>query len=205
MKRRPPSYAAAQSFTRHDRSRLALPAERPLRLAVVADTHSLPHPRLHEQLRTLAPDAIVHAGDIGDGRVLDDLAAIAPLYAVRGNIDDPALVVPDARTLWITKDDDTAFTMLLVHIGVSGPRVRADVAALAEKEGAALVICGHSHIPFIGRDRGLTLFNPGSIGPRRLGLPIVYGLVTIGQSVSLTHLDAETGGAWEPPRVSLGP
>ncbi|HEX3759569.1 MAG TPA: metallophosphoesterase family protein, partial [Kofleriaceae bacterium] len=59
---------------------------------------------------------------------------------------------------------------------------------------------GHSHVPFIGRDRDLTVFNPGSIGPRRFHLPIVFGtLVITPQAVRLAHVDCETGQRWMPP------
>ena len=66
-----------------------------MRLAVVADTHSHPHAKTAERLLALAPDAILHAGDIGDLAVLDDLAAIAPVIAVRGNIDGRGNALPD--------------------------------------------------------------------------------------------------------------
>ena len=72
------------SAFRHDRLAVPLPEGRPLRLAVVADTHAAPHPRLHDHLRALAPDAILHGGDIGAVQVLDDLADLAPLYAEIG-------------------------------------------------------------------------------------------------------------------------
>ncbi|MEP7052113.1 MAG: metallophosphoesterase family protein [Pseudomonadota bacterium] len=66
------------------------------RLAVVSDTHSKPHPATEQRLRELAPDAILHGGDIGELSVLDALARIAPVYAVRGNIDVQGLGRPNA-------------------------------------------------------------------------------------------------------------
>jgi uncharacterized protein len=173
---------------------------------VVADTHSAPHPKLGSYLRAQVPDAILHGGDIGAGAVLDDLEAIAPLHAVRGNIDDASLAQPDAITLRFQRPEHVgtdantiAFSLLLVHIAVAGPRLRKEVAALAHAEGASLVVCGHSHVPFLGRDQGLTIFNPGSIGPRRMHLPIVFGELVIDERVSLRHRDAETGETWLPP------
>jgi predicted phosphodiesterase len=66
-------------------------------------------------------------------------------------------------------------------------------------EDASLVVCGHSHVPFIGRDRGLAVFNPGSIGPRRFHLPIVFGTIDLSPTeVRLAHIDCETGTAWSP-------
>jgi predicted phosphodiesterase len=90
--------------------------------------------------------------------------------------------------------------VLLIHIAVDGPRLRADVARMARAEGATLVVCGHSHVPFIGGDKGLTVFNPGSIGPRRFHLPIVFGTIEFAPTgVRLAHIDAETGQPWSPP------
>ena len=67
------------------------------------------------------------------------------------------------------------------------------------KEGADLVVCGHSHVPFAARDRGLTVFNPGSIGPRRFQLPIVFGLIDISRErIDVRHVDCETGERWLP-------
>jgi uncharacterized protein len=171
-----------------------------LRLAVVADTHSKPHTATLERLRTLAPDAILHAGDIGNLDVLDELATVAPVHAVRGNIDVRARDLPDVCTIDIVGKNGTTLRILLVHIAVHGPRLRADAARLAKDAGASLVVCGHSHVPFIGKDRGLAVFNPGSVGPRRFALPIVFGTIDIGpDGVRLAHIDCETGLPWAPP------
>lgn len=170
-----------------------LPAETK-RLAVVSDTHSQPHAKTAERLAELAPDAILHGGDIGDRAVLDQLAEVAPVYAVRGNIDTNLRDIPDVLTL-----DIGALRILLTHIAVYGPRLRPEVAKLARAEKAALVVCGHSHVPFIGEDRGLTVFNPGSIGPKRFSLPIVFGTIDFtATGVRLAHVEAETGKRWLP-------
>jgi putative phosphoesterase len=180
-------------------ARLVAPPGRGLRLAVVADTHSRPHPAAAAQLRALAPDAILHAGDIGDLGVLDELRSIAPLHAIRGNIDVRAADLPDVITLDL-QVPATALRVLLIHIGQAGVRLRADAARLARSERAALVVCGHSHIPFVGIDRGLSIFNPGSVGPRRFSLPIVFGVIELDQrGPRFSHVDAETGGRWLPP------
>lgn len=171
-----------------------------MRLAVVADTHSKPHPATQERLRALEPDAILHAGDIGDLHVLEDLQRVAPVYAVRGNIDVHANVIPDRLTIDVVDGSELRLRLLLVHIAVYGPKLRAEVAKRASDAGASLVVCGHSHVPFIGRDRGLTVFNPGSIGPRRFQLPIVLGRIELTQtSARLSHIDCETGQPWMPP------
>jgi len=170
-----------------------------LRLVIVADTHSHPHAKAALWISELAPDAILHAGDIGDLEVLDQLGALAPVIAVRGNIDERAPHVPDVVALDIRFRGESAVKILLMHIAVYGPKIRADAARLAAACGASLIVCGHSHVPFIGRYRGLTVFNPGSIGPRRMHLPILFGVLEIASSkLGLRHVDCETGAAWAP-------
>jgi hypothetical protein len=108
--------------------------------------------------------------------------------------------VPDRSTLELMDGECMKLRLLLVHIAVYGPKLRAPVARLASRERASLVVCGHSHVPFIGRDRGVTLFNPGSIGPRRFQLPIMLGAIDISRErATLTHIDCETGKTWLPP------
>jgi putative phosphoesterase len=169
-----------------------LPADT-ARLVVVADTHSAPHPATLALVAARAPQAILHAGDIGDAAVIDQFAAIAPTYAIRGNIDPRDR--PDELELTIG-----ALRVLVVHIGVAGPRLRGEVARRARAASAALVICGHSHVPFIGLEGKLTVFNPGSCGPRRFHLPIVFGAIDlVAGRVRLSHVDCETGEPWLPP------
>jgi uncharacterized protein len=178
---------------------LSLDEQQSLRLAVVADTHSRPHGAAAERLKALEPAAILHAGDIGDLRVLDALSQIAPVIAVRGNIDERVADLPDFVIIDVRSGGERALTLLLMHIAVYGPKIRGDAARLATTHGAQLIVCGHSHVPFVGRDRGLTVFNPGSIGPRRMHLPIVFGVLEIASAkLSLRHIDCETGDAWHP-------
>lgn len=184
----------------HDTVALPVRADGSLRLAAVADTHSQPHADAARWLAAAAPDAILHGGDIGDVAVLERLAAIAPVHAVRGNIDTRATDVPDALTIELTRDGRAVLRILLVHIAVAGPRIRVEVARRARAAGATLVVCGHSHVPFLGADRGLTVFNPGSIGPRRFSLPIVFGTIDVAPGgVRFAHVDVETGRPWTPP------
>lgn len=168
--------------------------------AVVADTHGKPHPATRERLRALQPDVILHAGDIGELGVLDHLAEVAPVLAVRGNIDAKVTEVPERLLIELKSAAILKLRILLVHIAVYGPKLRAEVARLAQRERASLVVCGHSHVPFIGRDRGVSVFNPGSIGPRRFQLPIVLGAIQLkADGARLSHLDCETGQPWSPP------
>jgi hypothetical protein len=181
------------------RAELRLPASGAWRIVAVADTHSVPHERAHARIAELAPHAILHAGDIGDLAVLDGLQEIAPLFAVRGNIDTGAPGLPDALTLDLGAGAGTLLSLLVLHIAVFGPKLRADAARLARDEGAGVVVCGHSHVPFIGMDKGLAVFNPGSIGPRRFGLPIVFGVIDLApDGMRLHHVDCETGERWQP-------
>jgi putative phosphoesterase len=169
---------------------------------VVADTHSKPHPKTRERLQELKPDVILHGGDIGDLRVLDELAQVAPVLAVRGNIDAQVSEVPEQLIIELVNHADVMkLRILLLHIAVYGPKLRAEVARRASSERAGLVVCGHSHVPFIGRDRGgIGMFNPGSIGPRRFQLPIVLGQIEVSaSSVKLRHIDCENGETWLPP------
>ena len=193
-----PSTSAAP-FALPARSSIALGDAGRLRLVVVADTHGKPHPAMAAQVRALAPDAILHAGDIGELGVLDDLAALAPVLAVRGNIDGHGATIPDARTIAITDGDGALAVILLMHIAVNGPRLRADAMRLARAESASIVVCGHSHVPLLARERGVVVFNPGSIGPRRFALPIVFGVVDLDRArITMHHVDVETGQRWVP-------
>lgn len=190
---------AATARRLHRTETLSLRADGTLRLIAVADTHGRPHPRIAEHIRERRPDAILHGGDIGDLAVLDQLGELAPVIAVRGNIDERAPGVPDVVSIDLRVGEASVMKVLLMHIAVAGPKIRADAARLARAEGARLIVCGHSHVPFIGQDRGLTVFNPGSIGPRRFQLPIVFGVIEIaGGKLSLAHVDCETGQRWEP-------
>lgn len=184
-------------------ARIAARGDGSLELAVVADTHSAPHPSTIPLLRARAPDAILHAGDIGDLSVLDALATVAPVFAVRGNIDVHARDLPDLLTLDVVSGDATMLRIFVMHIAVAGPKLRADAARLARARDASLVVCGHSHVPLVARDRDLAVFNPGSVGPRRFRLPIVFGTIHVSPtSVRLAHVDCETGERWTPTRAS---
>lgn len=166
-----------------------------MRFIAVADTHSAPHEQGLKLIAQRRPDAILHAGDIGNIEVLERFAAIAPLNAVRGNIDDATSGLPEAQVVQLGP-----LTVYLTHIAVYGPRIRADAAKKAKAAHAQLIVCGHSHVPFIAQERGLTVFNPGSIGPRRPGLPIVFGEMELGpKGLVLQHVDCETGQQWLPP------
>jgi uncharacterized protein len=184
---------------RHQSEVVAIPAHGAFTAVVVADTHGQPHPNARAVIQRLAPDLIFHAGDIGDLAVLDQLRQLAPLLAVRGNIDERASELADSLDVELWAGQRSVLKLLLTHIAVYGPKLRADVARLAAAHSARVVLCGHSHVPFLGRDKGIVLFNPGSIGPKRFQLPITLGVLEVRPSgISLRHVSCETGQTWLP-------
>ena len=137
------------------------------RIALVSDTHNLVRPELLRFLEGC--DAIVHAGDVCGQPVLDTLARIAPLIAVRGNNDHGAWA--DALPV------QTVIELGGVKIAVIHelPHLRGDPAA----QGIAVVVSGHSHKPKIERRNGVLYVNPGSAGPRRFSLPVTVATLVI--------------------------
>ncbi len=129
------------------------------RIGLLSDTHGLLRPEALDFLR--GSDHIVHAGDICDPAILDQLAALAPLTAVRGNNDHG----PWAERLAETAIVDIAGVRLCVLHDIA--QLRLDPAA-----GVQVVVTGHSHKPRIAREAGVLYVNPGSCGPRRFTLPI---------------------------------
>jgi putative phosphoesterase len=149
-----------------------------MRIGVISDTHGLLRPEALAFLQGC--DRIVHGGDIGDPRLLEALAAIAPLTVVRGNNDGAA---------WADGVPETA----LLEVG--GLRLFAihDVALLRidpVAEGIQVVVSGHSHRP-LAEQRGPVLYlNPGSAGPRRFKLPITVARVkTSGRHIRADIVD----------------
>lgn len=168
-------------------------------LAVIADTHGRPHPRAVEHIAAMRPRAILHAGDVGDRRCLEPFAELAPVYAVRGNIDGSDW--PDARVLVFREAERVRLTLVMTHIAVAHLKPNKVALAAAFSQRADLIVCGHSHVPFLTTEQGVVLFNPGSVGPRRFHLPIVFGRMELrGQGLALTHHGAETGEPWQPMR-----
>ncbi|MBV70481.1 MAG: YfcE family phosphodiesterase [Myxococcales bacterium] len=169
------------------------------RVIVVADTHSKPHPNTIEIIKEKQPDLILHAGDIGTLSVLDPLKKIAPLIAVRGNIDSVKCDLPDVVTIFFESAGVVRSCWLLTHIAVRGPKLKSPIHSLASAMQAQLVVCGHSHVPLLTHDRGIAVFNPGSCGPRRFVLPILIGQIDIDQAgLHFQHIACSTGETWRP-------
>jgi putative phosphoesterase len=134
-------------------------------LGLIADTHGLLRP---EAIRALAGvDRIIHAGDIGDPEVLQGLREIAPVVAIRGNVDTGSWArrIPERQLMQIE-----AVTVHVLH-----DLKQLDVKGLGDD--CQVVIAGHSHQPGIVRHAGVLFVNPGSAGPRRFRLPVAVGLL----------------------------
>jgi uncharacterized protein len=144
-----------------------------LRIALVSDTHGLLRPEAKAFLQ--GSDHIVHAGDIGNPGILEELSAIAPVTAVRGNND---------KGSWAEQLPETEF----LRVGEMFVYVIHDLADLDIDPAAAgvrVVVSGHSHKPTVDERDGILYVNPGSAGPRRFKLPIAVGELTVaGRSVS---------------------
>jgi putative phosphoesterase len=136
-------------------------------IAAISDTHALLRPELLPLLQ--GADHILHAGDVGNADILTTLAQIAPVTAIRGNIDThgPCADLPATETLELHG--------CLIHI-------LHDVHELdihPHAAGIGLVLSGHSHKPSITHRDGVLYLNPGSCGPRRFHLPVTFARVHI--------------------------
>jgi putative phosphoesterase len=154
-----------------------------LRIGLISDTHGLLRPQAKTFLHGC--DFIVHGGDIGDPGILDELAALAPLTAVRGNND---------RGPWAEAVRETE----LLRVGDVCLYAIHDIAQLdiePKAAGVRVVVSGHSHKPSIEEREGVLFVNPGSSGPRRFKLPIAAGeLLVAGRQVTARIVNLETGG-----------
>jgi putative phosphoesterase len=169
------------------------------RVVVVADTHGRPHPALISEVTQRHPTLILHGGDIGTGPVIQELEAIAPVVAVRGNVDGRDLALPDSVDLTLERPTLPRLRLLLTHIAIYRMHLTRPTRNRAQAADAKLVVYGHSHLPFVGRDERFALFNPGSAGPRRFRLPITFGVLELGPGgLDLHHVDLQTGGRWTP-------
>ena len=144
-----------------------------MRVGVISDTHGLLRPEALAFLE--GSDHIVHGGDICDASVLEALAAIAPLTAVRGN---------NYHGPWSAHLRETErFQLGEVFVYAIHDLAQLDIEPRAA--GVQVVVSGHSHKPSVERREGVLYVNPGSAGPRRFKLPISVGeLTVIGSSVS---------------------
>lgn len=138
-----------------------------MKIGVVSDTHGLLRPEVLPALK--GAEHILHLGDVGDAAILKALGKIAPVHAVRGNIDrsGPCSKLPETDVLLFEEH-----YLYLLH----------DLSTLHLDPAAArfsAVLYGHSHKPHIETKKGVLYFNPGACGPRRFELPVTLGLLTL--------------------------
>jgi uncharacterized protein len=138
-----------------------------MKIGVVSDTHGLLRPQVVPELAGVG--RILHLGDVGNPAILKTLEAVAPVSAIRGNID---------RTGECSRLPETEVLLLedhYIYMLHSLDTLHLDPAAAK----FSVVLFGHSHQPGIRRHKGVLYFNPGSCGPRRFELPVTIGLLTL--------------------------
>jgi uncharacterized protein len=149
-------------------------------IGVISDTHGLLRPEAIEVLDGV--DLILHAGDVGSRPIIDALQALAPVRAIRGNVDRGIWADGLSETEIVEIDDQLVY--VLHDIG----QLNLDPAAA----GFRVVVYGHSHEPSVSEKGGVVYLNPGSAGPRRLRLPISIARMVVGDR------DGESGGRTRP-------
>jgi len=144
-----------------------------MKIGVISDTHGLLRPEVAPALRGV--ERILHLGDVGGPSVLQGLERIAPVTAIRGNVDreGPCSELPETEVVLIA---DRYVYMLhdlkTLHLDPAAGKFAA-------------VLFGHTHVPNFYRRKGVLYFNPGSCGPRRFELPVTVGLLTVGEDGEL--------------------
>jgi hypothetical protein len=141
-----------------------------MRVGVISDTHGLLRPQVLAALRGC--DHILHAGDIGDVTIIEQLGRLAPVTAIRGNVDGsgPCTQFPTTKLIHLS-----GYTLYMLH------DVR-ELDIVAPAAGIAAIISGHSHKPSMEWLNGVLYFNPGSAGPRRFSLPISLGFLELAET-----------------------
>ncbi|MFB6371557.1 MAG: metallophosphoesterase [Bradymonadaceae bacterium] len=159
-------------------------------IGLVSDTHGWLDPELLEVFDDHGVDLIVHAGDIGDESVIDELENLAPVRAVYGNIDGGDLrFYPKEEHI-----DVHGRTIAVLHIAGSPNRPKKQALELIRREHPDVFICGHSHIPVVDRVEGTLWINPGAAGR--------HGFHTR-RFAAMLHVDEQTGEL-SMDRIELG-
>lgn len=151
-----------------------------MRFGVISDTHGLLRPQVLPLLADC--DRILHLGDVGDDGILDALATMAPVTAVRGNVDRTGRCAQLPETEIVA---ECGILLYLLHD-------RQQLDLMPEAAGLAAVISGHTHQPLVEWKRGVLFLNPGACGPRRFRLP-----------VSCAWLDVDANGQLTPKLISV--
>jgi uncharacterized protein len=140
-------------------------------IGVISDTHGLM--RLEALAALRGVEHILHAGDVGDVAILDALREIAPVTAIRGNVDTTDACAKLPATDVVELGGQLFYLVHSVH----------DLDINPKAAGVAMVVSGHSHKASVTIKDGVIYFNPGSAGPRRFSLPVTVGFVTVQDGV----------------------
>jgi uncharacterized protein len=146
-------------------------------IGVISDTHGLLRPEAVAALRGV--EHILHAGDVGDSAILDALREIAPVKAIRGNVDVLGACAKLPATDVVELGDRLFYLVHSVH----------DLDINPAAAGVAMVVSGHSHKASVEVRDGVIYFNPGSAGPRRFSLPVTVGFVTVEDGVEASVME----------------
>jgi putative phosphoesterase len=139
-----------------------------MRVGVISDTHGLLRPEAVRALRGV--DLIIHAGDVGDASILGELKKIAPVFAVRGNVDTEDWAQELPKTTVVEANGASFYVLHNLR----------ELDLRPEASGFAAVISGHTHQPVQEMRGGVLYLNPGSAGPKRFSLPISLAFVDTG-------------------------
>ena len=139
-------------------------------IGLISDTHGLLR---DEALRVLeGSELIIHAGDVGNPEIIETLKSIAPVVAVRGNVDSEAWASALPETEVVETAAATIFVLHDVHMLDLNPAVA----------GFRIVVSGHSHKPSRTEQNGILYINPGSAGPRRFQLPVTVARLNLAKT-----------------------
>lgn len=143
-----------------------------MKIGVVSDTHGLLRPEVAPALKGV--ERILHLGDVGKPSILEELAQIAPVTAIRGNVDREGACskLPETDVVLIQDSNGRGHYLYMLH---DLKTLHLDPAAAK----FAAVLSGHTHVPNFHRKKGVLYLNPGSCGPRRFELPVTVGLLMI--------------------------
>lgn len=143
-----------------------------MKIGIISDTHGLLRPQVFDAFEGV--EHILHAGDVGDPDILVELAALAPLSAVWGNVDGTEI---RARVPEVARLELGGVQIAVVHGMQYGSPTPQKVAAAHPDAG--LVVFGHSHRPLIQQVGPALAVNPGSAGPRRFKAPVTVAIAQI--------------------------
>jgi uncharacterized protein len=155
-----------------------------MKVGIISDTHGLLRPEAQQALTGV--DVIVHAGDVGRPEILTELKKIAPVFAVRGNVDKGDWAAELPLTTVIELDGASFYIVHDLH----------ELDLKAEDAKFDFVISGHTHQPEQSEEHGVIYLNPGSAGPRRFHLPITVALLDLAEKpwkVKVVDLNVSAG------------